>query len=286
MFKSFWKLSELSQRVITAIAGGLLILFSVLLGHWGYFGVFLLICVITLVEFYSLLGVSGEKPLATFGTLVAIAIYSAAFLYLTGNADGDVFYVIFFLLSFIFLIKLYNPEDKHPFRNIANTILGIVYVGIPFSLMHFLVIFEGDYHPEILLGILFILWASDTGAYFSGKMFGKNKLFERISPKKTWEGSIGGAFLATFVASAVAFFSNIFDIYEWLSIAAVVVIAGTYGDLVESLFKRSIKIKDSGKILPGHGGFLDRFDGLLLIVPFVLTLVKMVFPIIYRLANS
>ncbi len=282
MFKSFWKLSELSQRFITSIAGGLLILFSVLLGHWGYFGVFLLICVVTLVEFYSLMGLAGEKPLASFGTLVAVAIYTISFLHLTNSLSSDVFYLIFFLLSFMFLIKLYNPEDKYPFRNIANTILGIVYVGIPFSLMHFIVIYEGEYHPEILLGILFILWASDTGAYFSGRMFGKNKLFERISPKKTWEGSIGGAVLASLIAWAVAYFSAIFDIYEWLSIAAVVVIAGTYGDLVESLFKRSIKIKDSGRILPGHGGFLDRFDGLLLIVPFVLALVKIVFPLIYK----
>lgn len=282
MFKTFWKLPELTQRVITAVAGGLLILFSMLVGHWGYFGVFLFICIFTLVEFYSLLGITGEKPLTAFGTLVAVSIYSISFLFNTGNTSAETFFLIFFLFSFIFLIKLYNAEDKHPFRNIANTLLGVFYVGIPFSLMHFIVIFDGEYHPEILLGILFTLWASDSGAYFAGRTFGKNKLFERISPKKTWEGSFGGALLAVFVATIVSVYFSVFVWYQWILIAAVVVIAGTYGDLVESLFKRSIKIKDSGKVLPGHGGFLDRFDGLLLIIPVVLTLVKVIFPILSK----
>ncbi len=282
MFKTFWRLPEITQRIITAVAGGLLILFSMWLGHWAYFGIFLFICVFTLVEFYSLLGITGEKPLTAFGTIITMSIYFISFLFNTGNVSAEIFFIVFFLISFIFLIKLYNTEDKYPFRNIANTILGIFYVGVPFSLMHFIVIFQGEYHPEILLGILFILWASDSGAYFSGRAYGKNKLFERISPKKTWEGSVGGALLAFVVAGIISMYFSVFNIYEWMSIAAVVVIAGTYGDLVESLFKRSMKIKDSGKILPGHGGFLDRFDGLLLIIPFVLTLMRVIFPLVCK----
>jgi len=127
-----------------------------------------------------------------------------------------------------------------------------------------------------VLGMLFILWASDTGAYFSGILFGKKKLFERISPKKTWEGSIGGAFLALVFAYGFSIYFKDLSLVQWLVAAALIVIAGIYGDLVESLFKRSIAIKDSGTSIPGHGGFLDRFDGLLLASPFVAVFISLI----------
>jgi phosphatidate cytidylyltransferase len=147
--------------------------------------------------------------------------------------------------------------------------LGIIYVALPFSLMHVAVFSQGVYLFPIVFGFLFILWANDTGAYFAGTAFGKTKLFERISPKKSWEGSLGGSILAFVMAGVMAHFFPQLPAWHWMIMAVIVVIAGTYGDLVESLFKRSIDIKDSGSLIPGHGGFLDRFDGLLLSMPFV-----------------
>lgn len=123
-------------------------------------------------------------------------------------------------------------------------------------------------------GCLFILWASDTGAYFAGTLFGKSKLFERISPKKSWEGFLGGAVLATLITMGIAHFFTSLDLWHWISIDVIIIVGGTFGDLVESLLKRSIEIKDSGDALPGHGGFLDRFDGLLISAPFIVAFLE------------
>ena len=118
-------------------------------------------------------------------------------------------------------------------------------------------------------------WANDVGAYFTGILFGRTKLFERISPKKSWEGSIGGATTSIITSLVISQYFPGLNSIEWIGVSVIVVIAGTYGDLVESHFKRSIQIKDSGSIIPGHGGFLDRFDSLLIAVPFVVVFLKL-----------
>jgi phosphatidate cytidylyltransferase len=154
-------------------------------------------------------------------------------------------------------------------------------VAIPFTLLN-IAAFEKDlqtgeavYNYQILFGCLFILWASDTGAYFAGTFFGRRKLFERISPKKSWEGFFGGAALALVFTIALPYFfpaigqESTLTLLNWIIIGVLIIIGGTFGDLVESLLKRSIEIKDSGDSLPGHGGFLDRFDGLLISAPFI-----------------
>lgn len=178
------------------------------------------------------------------------------------------------MLSCIFFIKLYKKKEKKPFTNIAYTFLGIVYVALPFSLLHFVAFSPGHFSYQILLGCLLLQWSSDVGAYFAGVRFGKTKLFERVSPKKSWEGSIGGTLLALLMGFVLAQYFTDLLLWQWLSIAGIIVISGTYGDLVESLFKRSIEIKDSGASIPGHGGFLDRFDSLLLSVPFIIAFLK------------
>jgi phosphatidate cytidylyltransferase len=152
--------------------------------------------------------------------------------------------------------------------------MGIIYVSLPFSLLNISVFFKGTYSYHVIMGTMLILWACDTGAYFSGKAFGRRKLFQRISPKKTWEGSIGGGILAVTVGILFSYIFTDLPMWKWICISVIIVIAGTYGDLVESLFKRSINIKDSGKSIPGHGGFLDRFDSLLLSAPFIAAFIK------------
>ncbi len=139
---------------------------------------------------------------------------------------------------------------------------------MPFALLNLAAFRTGTYNFEIIFGCLFILWASDTGAYFAGTYLGKTKLFERISPKKSWEGFFGGALLALVFALGIAHYFQSLSTVQWLVVWGIIMVGGTFGDLVESLLKRSIAIKDSGSSIPGHGGFLDRFDGLFLAAPF------------------
>jgi len=131
-------------------------------------------------------------------------------------------------------------------------------------------VFENQkYNFQIILGCLLILWATDTGAYFAGTFFGKRKLFERISPKKSWEGVIGGIICGLIAACILSNYEHQFSLLQWLIIAMVIMVTGIIGDLVESMFKRGIEVKDTGHLLPGHGGILDRFDALIFSAPFV-----------------
>ena len=165
--------------------------------------------------------------------------------------------------------KLYKTFERKSFTNIVFTFLGIFYVALPFALLNVVVFEDGAYNYEVILGSLLILWASDTGAYFAGTRFGKRKLFERISPKKSWEGFVGGAVLALAFVVGLSQFLHSLSTVQWVVVGILIIVGGTFGDLIESLLKRSIEIKDSGDSLPGHGGFLDRFDGLLIAAPFI-----------------
>lgn len=267
--------SELQQRVAAAVVGAAIILSAILWNEWAYFIVFFCICLLSMQEFYKLLGLEGNLPLKTYGTFNGLLLFTLTFLIEHGTLHGKYYHLVFIGLSTVYLIKLYIKRDPKPFTSIAFTFLGIIYVALPFSLLNMAIFFDGSYHYELILGSLFILWASDTGAYFSGRMFGRRKLFERVSPKKTWEGSIGGALLAIATGMLFSYFTHTFQPWQWFCFSAIIVVAGTYGDLVESLFKRSISVKDSGRSIPGHGGFLDRFDGLLIAAPFIVAFVRL-----------
>ncbi len=269
------KYSNLTQRVIVAILGVVVIISAIYWQAWSYFAVFLIITYLSLKEFYKLVGIDGHLPLSSWGTLTGILIYTFTFLGQKGLIDADIFFLVFPFASIIYFIKLYKKSDVKPFTNIAYTFLGILYVAIPFALLHVIAFSTGEYRFEIVTGILLLTWASDTGGYFAGTMFGKTSLFKRISPKKSWEGFVGGAVLTLAIAYLISTFVDMFPLWKWMTIGLIVVVAGTYGDLVESLFKRSIKIKDSGESIPGHGGFLDRFDALLLSLPFIAAFLRL-----------
>lgn len=275
MTSSSKKFSSLGQRIVTAIIGAIAIIGGIYLGMWGYFIVFLVISFFTLWEFYKLAILDDMAPLKVWGSIIGTALFSLSFFIEAGIVSVNYLLLIFPLLTSVFLIKLYKKDEK-PFTQVAYTFLGIIYVSIPFSLLNVIAFDSGGYRFHVILGILFILWASDSGAYFSGILFGKKKLFLRVSPKKTWEGSIGGAILALVFAYGFSVYFNDLTLIQWLVAAILIVIAGVYGDLVESLFKRSIEIKDSGTSIPGHGGFLDRFDGLLLASPFVAAFISLI----------
>jgi phosphatidate cytidylyltransferase len=220
-------------------------------------------------EFYTLVGLDGMVPQKTLGIAIGLLIFTLTFFIEQETADPKYFFLVFPLTSVVFMIKLYKKFERKPFTNIAFTFLGIFYIAVPLSLMNIAAYDGGKYNFEIILGSLLILWASDTGAYFAGTRFGKRKLFERISPKKSWEGFFGGAALALVITFIFTQYFHTLDNYQWYIIAVLIIVGGTFGDLIESLLKRSIEIKDSGDVLPGHGGFLDRFDGLLISAPFI-----------------
>jgi phosphatidate cytidylyltransferase len=267
--------SNLGQRAITAVIGALIVVSASIYSDWTYFVVFATILGFSQMEFYKLTGLDGMLPLRSFGTFLGVMIFTLTFMIEKERLPNEYLYLIFPIVSLTFFIKLYKKTDRKPFTGVAYTYLGIFYVALPFSLLN-LAVFSVDkvYHYEILMGCLLILWASDTGAYFAGTKFGKTKLFERVSPKKSWEGFLGGAFAAIAVAFILSQYFHVIEDWKWLVIAGIIIIAGTYGDLIESLFKRSIEIKDSGNHLPGHGGFMDRFDGLLLSAPFITAFLK------------
>lgn len=267
--------SNLGQRAITAAVGAVIVVSAAVYSDWTYFVVFAAILGFAQMEFYKLTGLDGMLPLRSFGTFLGVMIFTLTFMIEKERLPNEYLYLIFPIVSLTFFIKLYKKTDKKPFTGVAYTYLGIFYVALPFSLLN-LAVFSVDkiYHYEILIGCLLILWASDTGAYFAGTKFGKTKLFERVSPKKSWEGFLGGAFSAIAVAFILSQYFHVIEDWKWLVIAGIIIIAGTYGDLIESLFKRSIEIKDSGNHLPGHGGFMDRFDGLLLSAPFITAFLK------------
>lgn len=268
------KYSNLRQRVITAVAGAVIIISGVYYSEWAYFAIFLFICACTQLEFYKLVGLDGMVPLKSWGTFCGLFIFCLTFLIEKQLIYFEYYFLIFPVVSCIFFIKLYKKDEKKPFTNIAFTFLGICYVAVPISLLNVIVFPLGEYSFQIIFGCILLHWASDTGAYFAGVKFGKRKLFERISPKKSWEGSIGGTITALTIAFGISYFYKDLAAWQWFSIAGIIVVAGTYGDLVESLFKRSMEIKDSGTVIPGHGGFLDRFDGLLLSAPFIVAFLK------------
>lgn len=182
-----------------------------------------------------------------------------------------------FLIIYLLVSELYLKK-KNPLNNWAYAMMSQIYIALSFAMLNVLAYHsignEGElsnyhvqYNPILPLSIFIFTWINDTGAYCTGMLFGKHRLFERISPKKSWEGSIGGGVFSIIGAIVMAYFFPFMPISIWIGLALTVVIFGTLGDLTESLLKRTIGIKDSGNILPGHGGMLDRFDSTLMAVP-------------------
>ena len=172
-------------------------------------------------------------------------------------------------IIFIGLVSEIWRKKKEPILNSAILLLGLIYVVLPFLVL-IGVHAEVSKYPTvgfpIILGMFFLIWTNDTFAYLSGKAFGKTKLIERVSPNKTWEGTIGGIFITLVVGGVLGYFNDNF--LFWIPAAAIIAPCALIGDLFESVLKRNLGIKDSGNILPGHGGILDRFDATLMAVPF------------------
>lgn len=271
-------MKNLLTRSITALVFVFVILGSLFLNEFAYALVFALVLVLGIHEFYGFFKESKYCPNKWLGYFTGVAIFAVAFLNRTEVIAGDYYFVLFPLLTLIPVFELYRKKET-PIENMAITILPIVFVAVPFSLINFLVYPELDdsssFTPDLFIAVLAIIWIYDSAAYMFGVNFGRHRLFERISPKKSWEGAIGGGAVAIGSSFFVAKFFPEIGLVHWFILSALIVVFATFGDLSESLEKRTIGIKDSGKLLPGHGGILDRFDSLLFVVPVVVIYLKL-----------
>ena len=246
---------------------------------------FLAITVLSVWEFTGIVSTRNDIQVNRFITTAASAfLYLAFTLVLAGHYYDFSFFAFMMLLIPCLLLNIYIMVEElflrhsNPLNNWAMSMLAQIYVALPFALLvNFSYFFSppspdnadaGVYMGGVLpLSVFLFLWCNDTGAYLCGSLVGKHKLFPRISPGKTWEGSVGGGMICVALSQALAHYSGFFSPAVWAGFALVVVVFGTLGDLVESLLKRHLGIKDSGKLLPGHGGMLDRFDSSLIAIP-------------------
>lgn len=246
---------------------------AILYSGWSFVAVFFLISLLGLLEFYKLIKSEHTSPQVIPGMIAGQGLFLLFTWILLSAASMELMLVAIPLVALIFIRELYL-NHPHPFLNIAVTLTGMIYFTLPLMLMlkiafGFTPDDEVHYHGGIIMGCILILWASDTGAYMLGSQIGKNKLFERISPNKSWEGFAGAVLSSLLAAWVVSIWFPDLPLKDWMVIALIIAVAGTLGDLVESMLKRSVNVKDSGVLFPGHGGILDRFDGLLISMPFV-----------------
>lgn len=270
------KMADLPLRIGVGLIVFGIFLTSIFFGREiGFVCIFGFALVMGLQEFYNLVDMGGFKPQRLTGYLLGISLF-------LGNAmmtfyDYPVRFLLIPLLCLFLIppIELYRKRE-HPFTNIAHGFLGIIYVAVPITLLINIVhpSDEIGYDPFFFAAFIQLILASDSGAYLAGNAFGKHKLFERISPKKSWEGAIGGLLMSLAFAIGFSFFLDFLNIWQWIGLCIVTVVAGIYGDLVESLLKRNVGAKDSGTLLPGHGGVLDRLDSIILATPFAFAYLK------------
>ena len=263
-------MKKLLVRVATGAVFGIVLLASILYNNISFGVLFALVTCLAVNEFCNLV---HEYKKTTFSTPIAVigGLYLfLAFFMLDKVANPFMLFIPYLILIvFTFTRELYKKTGS-PLDNFAYFALSQLYAAFPFALLNILSTFgPGAYNYIMPLSIFIFLWCSDSGAYFVGSAIGRNKLFERISPKKTWEGSIGGGVLALIAAYIMSIYFPTLGPIEWMGMATVVVVTGTWGDLIESCMKREMGIKDSGNILPGHGGILDRFDSAILAIPSV-----------------
>jgi len=258
----------MKTRAITGFFFVIVMIASVLTGPYTFSVFFALLSLLCLNEFYTLVKSPQVIPQKQWGFLLAVILF-VSYIFNTLLQTGLISLLL--AIPVVLLIYIYELfcKNSHPINNISYTFLGIIYSVLPFCFFYGIAFIDGSFNFHYPLGFLLLLWANDTGAYLFGVKFGKTKLFERHSPKKSWEGFFGGLLTALIVGTILSTFYTELSLLNWLSIAIIIVVFGTIGDLTESMLKRNLDVKDSGNMLPGHGGFLDRFDGLLFAAPLV-----------------
>ena len=262
------------QRAVTGVLFVTVLVGCILYSPFSFGILFTIISALSVHEFARLINQNGEISLnKTITSLGGAYLFLALMSFCTQQSVGARVFLPYLALLLYLMITELHLKKKNPTGNWAYSMLSQLYVALPFALLNVLAFQNSPetgsvtYNPILPLSIFVFIWLSDTGAYCVGSLIGKHRLFERISPKKSWEGSIGGGAFSIASSLAFAHFFPFMSWWQWAGLATIVVIFGTWGDLTESLMKRQLGIKDSGNILPGHGGMLDRFDSALMAIP-------------------
>jgi phosphatidate cytidylyltransferase len=271
-------LKKLITRSVTGIILVLVMLTAIFSSEYSFMALFLFILLGGIIEFAGLFKESNIQPNRVFIILISGLFFIVSFLIAQGTLESKFLLSLFPMFLIIMAAELYRKKEN-PVLNIAVTIFTIIYLATPISLINFLVFphFQdgNNYSPKLLVALFALIWIYDSGAYLVGVSIGKHRLFERISPKKSWEGAIGGTLTAMLAAYFISGFIPEIKLTHWIAFSILTVISSTFGDLTESMFKRHFGIKDSGNLLPGHGGILDRFDSLFFAAPMMVMYLKL-----------
>lgn len=264
------------QRAITGFFFIAVMVGGIYGGRYTFLGLFAIITAGCLWEYLGIVLESGRKRdliRKVLGVVLGLTPFAGNSLIHLGLILDEAHFIsasallLFPLLFLAFIYEMY-AQSEQPFANIGYTVLGAVYIGVPFALLEFIAFDEKQFFAGTVMGLLIMTWGNDSAAYLFGSKWGRRLLFPRLSPKKTWEGFWGGAVFTLLSAGVLSLFFKGLTPLNWLILGVIVVVFGTFGDLVESMLKRSFHAKDSGDLLPGHGGLLDRFDGFIFLLPF------------------
>ena len=268
----------LLRRLSTAVIFVLVMLAGLYGGQIAFIALFALITALCLWEFLIMVLAKFTRRdlfrllLGVFFGLTPFVLATVLQLGLVKFQDDFIILTSILFFPFVFTAFIYEliAKSLQPFMNVAFMVLGMVYIGAPFALLDFIAFDDGRFYANTVFALLVMTWANDTGAYLVGSRFGKHKLLPRISPGKTIEGSVGGVVTTLLVAALLGtfFVGEELRMIDWLVLGVIVAVFGSMGDLVESMLKRSVGAKDSGNLLPGHGGILDRFDAFIFLLPF------------------
>ena len=260
------------KRSLTGIAFAAVMLAGIIIHQYVFAIVFTAFLLLTLREFYKISENIGYEPSSKIGLICGFLLFTIFFLAASRVIPQNYIYLSILIPLATLLPDLFDKR-KNGFKNSMITLAGLIYIALPFSLLSFIIIPENgsepEFYPWVLIGVFLIIWMYDSMAYVFGSWFGKHIICERISPKKSWEGLIGGAVFAVIMGIVNSVFFHELSIISWIVIAIIIVAFGTSGDFFESKLKREAGVKDSGNILPGHGGMLDRFDTVLFAVPVI-----------------
>lgn len=261
-------MSELTTRAIFGAIYALVVLTGIWFHPYGLLALIIFIYVAGITEMKHLLHASEHKNLYLTATLIGVFTLGTHLIFSSDGQNYLLFYLLFGLVV-LFLQHLFSKGSEANLDRLPRVVFALLYLLIPTSLAISISFLDSSWEPRYMLAIFFILWANDTFAYLTGIKFGKHKLIPRLSPKKSIEGLLGGIIGSLLVGYVLSLFWTLLSLPQWIIFAAIVSAAGTVGDLFESSLKRSAGIKDSGNLIPGHGGVLDRLDSFLIAVPFV-----------------